>query len=269
VSRDDLQDRVDAVGFWWHSIDLGDGVVTPGAKSPALLEDELESLRIGDLRGKSVLDIGAYDGYYSFAAERLGADRVVALDRWVWCVDLPGWMKYREAQIAAGEPVESPEKLPEFWRPEEMPGRRAFDVAHEALGSRVEVVVGDLLDDAFADLGSFDLVLYLGVLYHVRHPMLALERLAAVTRGRAIIETQAEVFRGSGRRPLCRFTEGDEFNDDPSTFWTFNQAALEAMCREAGFGRVDADPPPHRGRQRITALVRGSAPYRAIVHAYR
>jgi tRNA (mo5U34)-methyltransferase len=266
---DELRARVADVGFWWHSIDLGDGVVTSGVKSSAWLESELARLELGDLSGKSVLDIGAYDGYYSFAAERMGAKRVVALDHWVWSVDLPAWMKYREKRIAAGLPVEPAETLPDLWRPNELPGRRAFDLAHEALGSSVEVVVGDLLDYDLSKLGTFDIVLYLGVLYHVRHPLLALERLAAVTRGTAIIETQAETFRTSGRRPLCRFIEGDELNHDPSNFWTFNEPALLSMCRSAGFERAEAQDPPGRLKQRAVAMVRGSAPYRAVVHASR
>jgi len=87
---EDLRARVAEVPVWWHSIDLGDGIVTPGTKTSEWLTAELAQLELGDLRGKSVLDIGAYDGYYSFAAERMGAERVVALDGWVWSVDLPG-----------------------------------------------------------------------------------------------------------------------------------------------------------------------------------
>jgi tRNA (mo5U34)-methyltransferase len=266
---DQLRARVADVGFWWHSIDLGDGVVTPGAKSAAWLDSELARLNLGDLRGKSVLDIGAYDGYYSFAAERMGAERVVALDHWVWSVDLPAWMDYREKRIAAGLPVEPAETMPDIWRPDELPGRRAFDLAHAALGSSVEVVVGDLLDYDLSKLGTFDVVLYLGVLYHVRHPLLALERLASVTRGTAIIETQAERFRGSGHRPLCRFIEGDELNHDPSNFWTFNEAALVSMCRAAGFETADLQDEPGRMKRRVETILRGSALYRAVVHAHR
>jgi tRNA (mo5U34)-methyltransferase len=264
---DGLRARVADVGFWWHSIDLGDGVVTPGAKSSAWLEAERARLNLVDLRGKSVLDIGAYDGYYSFAAEQMGAERVVALDHWVWSVDLPAWMAYREKRIAAGMPVEPAETLPDLWRPDELPGRRAFDLAHEALGSSVEVVVGDLLDYDLSQLGTFDVVLYLGVLYHVRHPLLALERLAAVTQGTAIIETQAEAFRASGRRPLCRFIEGDELNHDPSNFWTFNEAALLSMCRSAGFESAEIQDEPGRLKRQAETVVRGSALYRAVVHA--
>lgn len=270
-SAGDLRQRVAEAGEWFHSIDLGDGVVTPGRKSAEWLEAELARLDLGDLSGKTVLDVGAYDGYYSFAAERLGAERVVALDHWIWSADMPAFMAYREKQVAAGLPVEPAETRPKFWRPDELPGRRPFDLAHEALGSSVEVVVGDLLDPRFdlAELGTFDVVLYLGVLYHVRHPLLALERVAAVTRGKAIIETQAEVFRGTERRPMCRFIEGDELNHDPSNFWTFNEAALLAMCRSAGFASADTKGAPAPGglKRRATAMLRGSALYRAVVHA--
>ena len=239
--------------------------MTPGAKSSAWLEAELARLELGDLKGKSVLDIGAYDGFYSFAAERLGADHVVAFDSYIWSADMPGYMRYRDECIAAGRPVKSVDALPEFWRPDELPGRRPFDLAHEALNSKVEVVVGDLLGNELEELGTFDVVLYLGVLYHVRHPMLALEKLVSLTRGTAIIETQAEEFRFSGDRRICRFIEGDELNHDPSNWWTFNAAALLSMCRAAGFDRAELQSQP--SRLRVAALLRGSAPYRAVLHA--
>jgi tRNA (mo5U34)-methyltransferase len=268
TSAGDLRARVEDVGFWWHSIDLGNGVVTPGAKSSDWLEAELGRLELSDLHGKTVLDIGAYDGYYSFAAERLGAERVVALDHYVWSADMPEYMRYRDERMAAGLPVEPVEAIPEFWRPDELPGRRPFDLAHEALGSRVEVVVGDLLDYDLSKLGRFDVVLYLGVLYHVRHPLLALEKVAAVTEGTAYIETQAEVFPGAEGTPMCRFIESDELNHDPSNWWTFNEAALLSMCRAAGFARAEASPPPRQRKRRLSALRRGSAPYRALVRAW-
>jgi len=268
---EDLRARVAEVPVWWHSIDLGDGIVTPGTKTSEWLTAELAQLELGDLRGKSVLDIGAYDGYYSFAAERMGAERVVALDGWVWSVDLPGFMQYRSERIAAGRPVESVETLPEYWRPDELPGRRAFDMAHDALGSNVEVVVGDLLDgDLDLDaLGTFDIVLYLGVLYHVRHPLRALERLVELTGGTAIIETQAESFRAHGRTPLTRFYEGDELNHDPSNWWTFNEPALLAMCRAAGFAQADTLSAPPRWKRRVRALVSPKSGYRIFVRAHR
>ena len=58
----ELQNKVDAISFWFHSIDLGDGVVTPGFKSANTHKQELASFQVPDLRGKSVLDIGACVG---------------------------------------------------------------------------------------------------------------------------------------------------------------------------------------------------------------
>src|SRR5215212_405478 len=83
----ELYHKVTAIPFWFHSVDLGMGVITPGVKSHERLREELASLRLPDLRGKDVLDIGAWDGFFSFAAERLGAARVVALDHHVWGLD--------------------------------------------------------------------------------------------------------------------------------------------------------------------------------------
>ena len=83
-----LEEMAESVGFWWHSIDLGQGVVTKGFKTPETLQHELESLRLPDLRDKTVLDIGAWDGFFSFEAEKRGAKRVVAFDHHIWSVDL-------------------------------------------------------------------------------------------------------------------------------------------------------------------------------------
>ena len=264
----DLRARVDEVPFWWHSIDLG-GIVTPGFKRPEVLAEELAFLDLGDLRGKSVLDVGSYDGYFAFAAERLGAARVVALDHYVWSFELGEYMKYRDACLERGAAVHAPEELPDLWRPDELPGRRGFDIAHEALGSKVEVVVGDLLDYDLEMLGTFDVVLYLGVLYHMRHPLLSLERLAKVTSGVAIIETQAESLRAGERLPVCRFIEGDELNGDPTNWWTFNEAALLSLCRAAGFASAEMLRAPPRWQRRALAALRGSAPFRAYVRAVR
>src|SRR5205823_2308884 len=75
---------VEEVQAWHHSIDLGDGVITPGGKTPAHHHYDLERLRLPDLKDKSVLDVGAWDGYYTFMAEGAGARRVVALDHYAW-----------------------------------------------------------------------------------------------------------------------------------------------------------------------------------------
>ena len=240
--------------------------MTPGFKTLAVLEAELTRLDLGDLRGKSVLDVGSYDGRL---ACRTAADRVVALDHYAWSFELSEYMKYRDACVARGAPVAAPEALPEVWRPDELPGRRAFDVAHEALGSKVEVVVGDLLDYDLEALGTFDVVPLPGVLYHMRHPLLALERLAEVTRGAAIIETQAESFRAAERLPVCRFIESDELNGDPTNWWTFNEAALLSLCRAAGFDHAEMLHAPPSWQRRARRGAEGVRALRAYLRAVR
>src|SRR5262245_37663164 len=83
VNRNQIDESVRALG-WYHSIDLGDGIVTPGRSESV----PLTAGQLPDMRDRTVLDIGAWDGYYSFLAERCGASRVVALDHYAWGVDM-------------------------------------------------------------------------------------------------------------------------------------------------------------------------------------
>src|SRR5690242_19848834 len=171
----------DLRGHWWHSIDLGDGVRTEGRKSAEILRKELADVDLPDVRGKSVLDIGAWDGFYSFEAERRGASRVVALDYFTWSLDLDAQHGYLERCQLAGETPRSWDQVPEVWQPETLPGKACFDTAAMALGSDVESVVADFLEVDLDALGTFDVVLFLGVLYHLTDPFGALRRLALVT----------------------------------------------------------------------------------------
>lgn len=187
---------------WRHRIDLGHGITTPGN------DRTLERLRhLGlpeSLEGKTVLDIGAWDGFYSFESERRGAERVVALDRW-------------------GEGVVRKE---------------GFNLARRTLGSRVEDIDLDVLDILPERLGTFDVVLFLGVLYHLRHPMLALERIRGITGELLILESHVDGI--SRRRPVMTFYPGSELNSDPTNWWGPNPGALLAMVRAAGFRNVVA-----------------------------
>jgi tRNA (mo5U34)-methyltransferase len=258
--------RVDRVGFWWHSIDFGDGVVSDGKRTPEELAAEWAALELPALTGKTVLDVGAWDGYFSFQAEEHGAARVVALDHYVWSLDLPRQQQYWRDCRDNGTVPEAYESLPELWRPGELPGKAGFDTAHRARGSRVESVVGDFMTMDLDRLGTFDVVLYLGVLYHMQHPLQALQRVAAVTRELAVIETHAVLVPGQEHRSLCEFYEADELNGDVTNWWGPNQRALVGMCRAAGFRQVetvqgppDVIPPP--GQDVVY--------YRAVVHAWK
>lgn len=203
----------------------------------------LDALRLPDLRGKTFLDVGAWDGFFAFEAERRGARRVVALDAYEWTGTPPGW---------AGRRHELP------------PKRRGFDVARAALGSSVECIVGDFTTMDLDGLGTFDVVLFSGVLYHLEDPLGALRRLARVTSELAIVETAAIHAGALDHLALCEFYEGAELNDDETNWWAPNGAALSGMCRAAGFADVElltaADPPGGSG---------SPMRYRLVAHARR
>jgi tRNA (mo5U34)-methyltransferase len=260
------KEAVATVGSWWHSIDLGDGVVTPGAKTPAILADELAGLALPPLTGRTVLDIGAWDGFYSFEAERRGAQRVVALDHFVWSIRLDLLHEYLAERAAQGQPPAPFDDIPHLWDRTGHPGKRGFDVAHEALGSSVESVIGDFVTMDLDRVGTFDVVLYLGVLYHMRHPLLALERLRRVTGDLAVVESQVTFFPGFEHRAFAEFFERDELNNDYTNWWAPNLAGLVAMCRAAGFRTVEVR---RRAPLEWDDLPTGHEPigYRAMVHA--
>lgn len=265
-ARQALLDEVSAQAFWFHSIELGGGVVTPGLKTREQLASELESLRLPDLAGRTVLDIGSWDGFFAFEAERRGAARVVALDRFVWAWDHTAGQAEVARQgphrrrNAAGRLPAQDESL-ECWDPVGLPGKRPFDLARQALRSHVQPVVADFVADDLSFLGTFDVVLFLGVLYHMQDPLGALRRLAQLTAGTAVIETEARVFAGN-EMPLCEYLGGHRLLDDPTNWWAPNESALRLMLLEAGFSNVESihpapDPPAADEPVR----------YRAILHA--
>lgn len=183
---------------WWHSMDLG-GVMTPGHHDPRPFVD---CLSLPDLTGRSVLDVGTWDGFYAFEAERRGAKYVTATDKHIWS---------------------------------EWPtGRQGFDLARRVLQSNVDDVEIDPLDLTNEAInGPFDVVLCLGVLYHMRHPLLLLEKLHTVTGDLLVLETHTDCLNLS--KPAMAFYEGREIGNDPTNWCGPNPACVEAMCRAAGF----------------------------------
>jgi tRNA (mo5U34)-methyltransferase len=247
MNREELQARASALR-WYHTIDLGQGVVTRGADNSP---ERLSRIHLpNDLSGRSVLDIGAWDGFFSFEAERRRASRVVACDHYAWHGE--GW--------GTGQ------------------GKAAFLLARAALNSRVEDVDLDVTSLSPERLGGFDVVLFLGVLYHLPNPLLALERVASVARDLLILETVVDMVGIS--RPAAAFYPARELNDDPTNWWGPNHAAVVGMLKAVGFARVEVVTPirsaayraaralVHRlkGRNRLALAFRQD---RAVFHAYR
>ena len=272
----DLAARVQSMR-WHHRIDLGNGVVTPGL-SPRF--PDLERT-MPDMQGASVLDIGAWDGYYSFLAEKRGAARVVALDHYVWGVDMAARNAWWAECAARGEVPDPARDEIDFWN-DDLPGRRPFELARSVLDSRVEPVVADFMRTDLGALGRFDVVIYLGVLYHMVEPLTALQRVREVTGRVAVIETEGIHVPAYRDDLLLRFFAGDELHHDYGNWYATSERALHGMCRAAGFSRVETKvgppppPPPLTGARRIARGVRNRiAPpslamsrYRLVVHAF-
>ena len=208
MNRDRRQRKLEAlarVPFWWHTIDLGDGLKTPGHDNPKSLD-----IRTGAvprrLRGKTVLDIGCWDGDFSFLCESRGAT-VTPVDTF----------QYRDF-------VRSKYGI-------ELKGGEGFRTAARLLGSGLKLKRCD-----FSTLrGTFDIALFFGVLYHERHPLLALEHLARLTKEYAVVETH---YVRSGDRPLMRFYSGSSLNQDPTNYWGPTLSCVELMLKDVGFRNV-------------------------------
>jgi len=207
----EIRAKIAAVPYWWHHIDLN-GIVTPGHCNRSA--QDLGRLHLPDLRGKTLLDVGCWDGYYSFAAEKLGA-KVTAIDP-----------LYR----ATDGPLNDPEL-----------GTLGFRTAKEILGSQV----------TFRQLGVFglpngippqDVVLFLGVLYHIKHPLLALEKLREITAGLLILETQYIW----GRKSLMVYRP--KIGKDETNWWVPTISCLKGMLRKAGFSHIKI---VHRNLSRV------------------
>ncbi|MGI8984572.1 MAG: class I SAM-dependent methyltransferase [Acidimicrobiales bacterium] len=237
---DELKDEVGRIR-WFHSIDLGNGIVTPGVDRSSR---RLKSIHMPEsLAGMSVLDVGTFDGFYAFEAERRGG-RVTATDTAVW----------RNPDI----------------------GRSGFDLARRVLGSNVQDREIDVLELSPETVGTFDLVLFLGVLYHLPDPMRALERIASVTRHQLIMETHVDLL--GSRRPAAAFYPRDELQGDGSNWWGPNLAAGKGMLEAVGLARVEvvfvsswpfrlARAAKHRyhGKSALSAVRQG----RAVFHAFK
>lgn len=266
MDTEELRSRVDSI-FWYHSIDLGHGITTKGFS-----ENRVEPSELPEFAGRSVLDIGAWDGGYSYLAESSGAKRVVALDHYAWCVDFPARDAYWKECRAKGVLPDPDRDLVDFWRPD-APGRRGFDLAHEALHSHVEPVLGDFMTMDLEELkGPFDIVLLLGVLYHLKEPLRALERLRSITTEVLVVETEAVKVEGYDDARLLLFCPGDEFGDDYSDWYITTEAGIHGLVRAAGFARsATLRSHPHKALHRrlhVPGLVPSIRPYRLVVQAF-
>jgi tRNA (mo5U34)-methyltransferase len=224
--RDDTIDvaaipqRIAALGEWFHNINLRGHATAPNhflGDYPSIKWRTFADAIPADLRGRTVLDVGCNAGFYSIEMKRRGADRVVGVD----------WDDRYLAQA-----------------------RFAADVS----GADIELRRLSVYD--IASLGErFDVVLFMGVLYHLRHPLLALDTLHEhATRDLLVFQsmlrgsdlavqvkedypfTETSIFDAPGF-PKLHFVE-HKYSGDDTNWWIPNRAAVEAMIRSAGYAVV-------------------------------
>jgi tRNA (mo5U34)-methyltransferase len=207
----DLQERV-AAQLWHHSIALGGGLVTPGNKSEALCNNEAALIfdRV-DLSGRSVLDIGAWNGFFSFEAKRRGASRVLATDSYCW-----------------SHP--------------DIKGRETFDLARSALGLEIDAREIDAIELSTETVGEFDVVLYLGVFYHRYDAIESLAKVARLAKQLLIVETHLEL--RDVDVPAMVFFPGRELANDPTNWWGPNEHCIKALLLGHGFEEIEMTAHP-------------------------
>lgn len=200
---------------WYHRWEVFQGVWTPGRR-PVDMVCARASIP-SDLTGKRVLDVGAWNGCFSFECERRGASEVIAYGL--------------ENSDVSG-----------------------FNRLKKLLGSRVTYVQGSVYTISPQQLGEFDLILFFGVLYHLRYPLLALDRIRSVCRGDVLIETHTVTSRHLLRWPLWplslalnlaslfrttpiwrQYKEYELHPEDQSNWFGPNVAAVKESFDTAGF----------------------------------
>jgi tRNA (mo5U34)-methyltransferase len=196
--------------FVWHQkFELAPGVFTPGTNPIASI---LSAANLPGVANKSVLDIGTCNGAVCFEMERRGAARMVGVDIY-------------DDQWFGFEPI------------------------REFLGSRAEFVQASTYDLDTTLGGKFDIVFFLGVLYHLRHPLLAIDVVRSLTREFAVVESQVcdSTVGEQADEPLVRFYRGRELSGDMSNWFSPTRRALADWLASSGFevvsitGDLEAD----------------------------
>jgi len=195
--------EIEQEDYWFHRMEIAPGVVTPGWDEPAT--GKLPYFGLPErMDGLRVLDIGCAEGFFSFEAERRGAKEVVAIDPWAGSI-------------------------------------RRFNICKAALNSRVVAFLTNVYDLDPKRFGTFDLVMCFGVLYHLRHPLLALERIFSVCSDTLLL--QSTITEDSAvEQPMARFYPSgvesgppDNRVCDRTVFWIPNGACVRAMMENVGF----------------------------------
>jgi tRNA (mo5U34)-methyltransferase len=197
MTSDEARELVGTIAHWHHKFEVYPGVITPGSYDPTFMWNKLG---LADAcEGKRALDVGPSDGFFSKRLAERGAE-VTALD----------------------------------YRPKDGHG---FGVMERLSGLTFEYIVGNILDLNVDQFGTFDIVLFLGVLYHLPDPMRGLHAVRQVSSDAMFLETwyEPDLFPDV---PVARYWRANSANNDPTNFWSPNRLCVLDMLHDAGFDVV-------------------------------
>ena len=211
-----IQNEIAQYANWYHRIEVSRGIFTPGTHDSqhqlAFMDAEVGFPK--NCSGMRILDLGVRDGFFSFEMERRGAREVVGVDY-----------------------------VP--------PDKTGFHIASKLLGSKVQYVTDNVYNISKAKYGTFDIVLFLGILYHLRNPIYVMDRLREVTNdgGLLFVETQMATDPSVDKlvTPAWQYFPSDSFNNDGSNKWAPNLAAMKAMASDCLYEPLIAKPYFTRG----------------------
>ncbi|MFZ2493455.1 MAG: methyltransferase domain-containing protein [Thermoanaerobaculia bacterium] len=231
-----IRELIAAHGRWWHEMELAPGIVTPGDDSNRMKLPILDRLGFPlNMKGLRALDIGCSDGYFTFEMERRGAE-VTAID----------------------------------FVPETYTG---FSTARQILGSQAQYRMDNVYNLTRESYGEFDVVLFLGVLYHLRKPLAALDSIRSVMKpgsqlfvGTMMIDEYFLLPDGSvttleavspilATVPIWQAYAGDSLNGDYTNCFAPNRRALEVALEEAQFAVESFETVSMGGYARARAVV--------------
>src|SRR5215469_6621692 len=206
ASSEWIKSRIAEEPYWFHRMELPGGVVTPGWSDPKI--DKLPHFGLPqNMTGMRVLDIGNAEGFFSFEAERRGAAEIIGIENYP-------------------------------------PMARKFEICRAAQGSRARTYMASVYDLNPGSFGTFDLVMFFGVLYHLRHPILALQKIALVCTGTILMQTAT--CAETSDKPMAEFHPfgiesgpPEKREKDPTCFWFPNFACCGAMLQHVGFQDVE------------------------------
>jgi len=221
-----IKKQIESEQYWFQSIELPGGIVTPGWSNPKTEKLPFFGLP-HEMGGMRVLDIGHAEGFFSFEAERRGAREVVAIETYP-------------------------------------PMIRKFNICRSAFGSSAQSFRASVYDLNPKTFGTFDLIFFFGVLYHLRHPLLALEKIHSVCTGTLLMQTATS--GDASEPPKAEFHPSgvqsgpaEKPSYDPSCFWFPNIACCVAMLAHVGFQQIERLSP----EAPVGAVFRAQAPLQA------